>query len=82
MKTPIQQLIRTLNELSEPRVSDSLEQEEYKGGLRVAAAYAKQMLDKEKEFIQEVYWEGGQEVPQHWSTVDDWYNKTFNAKEK
>ena len=82
MKTPLQELIRTLNGLSEPLVSDSLEQEEYKGGLRVAAAYAKQMLDKEKEFIKEVYWEGGPEVPQPLSTVDDWYNKTFNAKEK
>jgi hypothetical protein len=58
METPIQQLIRTLNGLSEPRVSDSLEIEEYKGGLRVAAVYAKLMLEKEKEAIQQAFYEG------------------------
>ena len=55
----MQELIRTLKGLSEPRVSDSLEIEEYKGGLRVAAAYAKGMLEKEKALIEKVYWAGG-----------------------
>ena len=78
----MQELIRTLKGLSEPRVSDSLEIEEYKGGLRVAAAYAKGMLEKEEAFIKEVFWEGGQEVPTHETSVDNWYNKTFDTEKK
>ncbi len=36
---------------------------------------AKQM---EKEQIMNAYWEGGQDVPTHNSTVEEYYNQTYN----
>ena len=80
MKTPLQQLIEKLHKISEIHVNDLPEEREYKSGLRTASLYALGMLEKEEEFIKEVYWEGGQEVPAHETSVDNWYNKTFNTK--
>jgi hypothetical protein len=37
-----------------------------------------QFLEKEKEQIMNAYWEGGQDVPTHSSTVDEYYNQTYN----
>ena len=83
METPIQQLIRTLNGLSEPRVSDSLEIEEYKGGLRVAAAYAKGMLEKEKSAIQHAFYEGMlcQGFDPNMGRAEVYYNEVYKNNE-
>lgn len=35
-------------------------------------------LNVEKEQIMNAYWEGGQDVPTHNSTVEEYYNQTYN----
>jgi len=37
-----------------------------------------ELLEKEKEQIMNAYWEGGQDVPTHNSTVEEYYNQTYN----
>jgi hypothetical protein len=39
---------------------------------------AQELLEKEKEQIMNAYWEGGQDVPTHNSTVEEYYNQTYN----
>ena len=53
MKTPIQELIDKLYELSEMHASDM-----YKAGMRDAAIIAETMLEKEKEFMKGVWLDG------------------------
>lgn len=36
----------------------------------------------EKEQIMDAYWEGGQWVPTHPSSCEEYYNKTFNTTDK
>ena len=71
MKTPIEQLIEVVERSKKDQPQPHFWKHEVLELLDLA-------LQKEKEFIKEVYWEGGQEVPQHWNTVDNWYDKTFN----
>jgi hypothetical protein len=40
------------------------------------------MLEKEKEVIENAYWDGGQWVPTSGSQCEEYYNETFNTKEK
>ena len=40
------------------------------------------MLEKEKEVIENAYWDGGQWVPLAAYQCEDYYNETFNTKEK
>ena len=40
------------------------------------------MLKKEKEVIENAYWDGGQWVPTSGSQCEEYYNETFNTKEK
>ena len=54
----MQELINKLNEMAESHVSDTPEEQEYKGGLRVAAAYIESVLGKEKSAIQQAFYEG------------------------
>jgi hypothetical protein len=37
-------------------------------------------LEKEKEQIMNAYWEGGQDVPTHNSTVEEYYNQTYKPE--
>lgn len=68
MKTPVKELYEKLWEADKDRFAWN--------------AILMDMLEKEKEFIRKIYWEGGQDVPQHSSMVDAWYNETFNTNEK
>ena len=47
--------------------------------LRGFFVIAKEM---EKEQIMDAYWEGGQWVPCHPNSCEEYYNKTFNTKKK
>jgi len=74
MKTPLQEHIEWLKEkhktvINHPyvEIGDCIE-------------HAESMLEKEEVMIKYSYWEGGQDVPCQF--VNDWYNKTFNTKEK
>jgi len=40
------------------------------------------MLKKEKDVIENAYWDGGQWVPTSGSQCEEYYNDTFNTKEK
>ena len=40
------------------------------------------LLNVEKEQITDAYWEGGQWVPNHYSSCEKYYNKTFNTGDK
>jgi len=80
MKTPIQEHIEWLKE----KYKTLIEHEGQGVALEIGDCieHAESMLDKEEEMIKYSYWEGGQDVPCADFTVNDWYNKTFNTKEK
>ena len=40
------------------------------------------MLEKEKEVIKDAYWDGGQWLPMSDSECEEYYEQTFNTKEK
>lgn len=84
MKTPIRELIDRLNRMAEPQVSDSPEEQEYKGGLRVAATHAEIMLGYEKSAIQHAFYEGMlcQGFDPNMGRAEMYYNEVYNAKEK
>jgi hypothetical protein len=81
MKTPIQELIDKLYELSEMHASDM-----YKAGMRDAAIIAEMMLEKEKEVIMDAFISGDdsdclqEQEAKMFAQV--YYNETFNTKEK
>ena len=70
MKTPMQELIHEMQ----------------KSPLMFASALAlieqMRMLQKEKEVIENAYWDGGQWVPTSGSQCEEYYNETFNTQEK
>jgi len=73
MKTPMQELIETFEEMKDPNVESSID-------VDFAISLAKSMLEKEKEVIENAY-DSGQES--NWSEdmglMGDWhYDKTFN----
>ena len=81
MKTPMQELIDKLYELSEMHASDM-----YKAGMRDAAIIAEMMLEKEKEVIMDAFISGDdsdclqEQEAKMFAQV--YYNETFNTKEK
>jgi hypothetical protein len=80
MKTPIQELIEKLKE--ERSKLQALNERVMVLTLDYAIADAEQMLEKEKEVMSQVYADGGDwdEVPQ--PRFENYYNETFNTKEK
>lgn len=44
-------------------------------------AVRNKMLEKEKEIIKEVYWDGGQDMPLRESDCDNYYKLIFNTTE-
>jgi hypothetical protein len=40
------------------------------------------MLKKEKDVIENAYWDGGQWIPSSGSQCEEYYNETFNPNEK
>lgn len=75
MKTPMQELIDKLYELSEMHASDM-----YKAGMRDAAIIAETMLEKEKEAIQSAFYEGMlcQRFDPNMGRAEIYYNENFN----
>ena len=74
MKTPIQELIETFEEMRSPIDS--------KVDVDFAISLMKSMLEKEKEVLMDAYMEGGdwESLPQ--PRFDNYYNETFNTKER
>jgi hypothetical protein len=79
MKTPMQELIDKLYELSEMHASDM-----YKAGMRDAAIIAEMMLEKEKEAIQSAFYEGMlcQRFDPNMGRAEMYYIDTFEKLEK
>ena len=75
-KTPIQELIKQLEDLRDSIPdSDAM----YRGGVINAIRLAEGMIEWEREVITDAYWEGCIQ----WDSEDDaedYYNKTFKNK--
>lgn len=80
----MQELVDKLNEMAEPWVSDSPEEQEYKGGLRVAAAHVENMLKKEKSAIQQAFYEGMlcQSFDPNMGRAEMYYNEVYKDEDK
>jgi hypothetical protein len=92
MKTAMQELIFHIAYMQRRKYQD--EQEKIIGGMndcimnnaiviqnKVIEEFTKEYaeyLEKEKEQIMNAYWEGGQDVPTHNSTVEQYFNQTYN----
>ena len=48
---------------------------------RIPNDIIQQAKEMEKEQIMDVYWDGGQDIPTHQNTVEEYFEKTFNTKE-
>lgn len=44
--------------------------------------YATELLEKEREVIMDAYWDGGHDRPNHQSTCEAYYTKTFTNESK
>ena len=52
------------------------------GNELVIGAILLQAKAMHKEEIENAYWDGGQQVPMRGSQCEEYYNETFNTKEK
>lgn len=77
MKTPMQELIDKLYELSEMHASDM-----YKAGMRDAAIIAETMLEKEKEMMVDFAYKCRNVMAADEFAISKWHDKTFDTKEK
>ena len=71
MKTPMQELIDKLNNVK-PTEFCSIE---------TIKGWAESMLEKETEVIKNAYWDGGTRK-RPLRSVEEYYNETFNTKER
>ena len=74
MKTPMQELIDSVGNMAQGLDADEL--------YDYFVEKATQMLEKEKEVIDEAYLEGFNAAAGGFHFEDDYYNETFNTKEK
>ena len=79
MKTPIQEHIEWLKEKHKTGVNPKLLPYVEIGD---CIEHAESMLEKEEVMLKYSYWEGIEDDMQLKVSVNDWYNKTFNTKEK
>ena len=86
MKTPMQELIETFEEMKDPNVESSID-------VDFAISLAKSMLEKEKEVMCEFAFNCGDEIKDqnnwrsprnltNYEVILDFYNETFKTKEK
>ena len=72
MKTPMQEAIDKVQSLKEIDAVIN--------PIGVVTTILKQMLEKEKEVIMNAYWDGG--IFPCGTSAEEYYNETFNNKEK
>jgi hypothetical protein len=89
MKTPIQNLIENLTEQLDKVVKEhpiEVDNDTYwrgvKIGLETAIEVTESMIEKEKDMIENVYVVGYSDGDNDFYFNDDYYNKTFNTKNK
>ena len=84
----MQELIEQLKEQAQfIKDYDCAQDKFYRTGLRNAIKYAESMLEKEKEVIMEAHQDGAfhtewDEATDIIENAQDYYNETFNTKEK
>ena len=78
MKTPIQELVDELK--SELHISTLPEEREYNSGLRAALVMAEGLLEREKEAIQQAFYEGMscQRFDPNMGRAEIYYNENFD----
>ena len=73
MNTPLMELIAYIDE-------------KYKDSVFAAPSFirekATELLEKEREVIMDAYWDGGHDRPNHQSTCEEYYTKTFTNESK
>ena len=74
MKTPMQELIETFEEMRSPIDS--------KVDVDFAISLVKSMLEKEKEVIMDAYMAGESDATHKMNSSLNYYNETFNTKER
>ena len=86
MKTPMQEHIEWLKNERTKHINKAHEESSermlgfvYK--MDDCIKHAELMLEKEKEVIENAYWDGGQWVPTSGSQCEEYYNEIFNTKE-
>ena len=77
MKTPMMELIEQLKAIHDCRANVSIEASL---PIHTVVMLAESLLEKEKEVIENAYWDGGQWVPTSGSQCEEYYNETFNTK--
>jgi hypothetical protein len=80
----MQRLTAKLHKMSEEHVDDQPEDYEYKAGLQTAATIAENMINEEKEVVQNAFYAGMRCQPfdPNMGTAEMWYNTTFNTKKQ
>jgi hypothetical protein len=68
-QTAMQELIQRLKALHENHFGEV--------GLEISIEIASQLLEKEKEQIEDAYWEGGIDVPMNGKRCQQYYNETY-----
>ena len=79
MKTAMQELIERLD-----KTEKQLDKENnliMSSALYAAKNMALELLKKEKEQIENAYWDGGQDVPTNGDRCQEYYNQTYNQEE-
>ena len=74
MRTPMQELIETFEEMRSPIDS--------KVDVDFAISLVKSMLEKEKEVIMDAYMAGESDATHKMNSSLNYYNETFNTKER
>lgn len=67
MKTAMQELMRFVDSFQEEAIHP-----------RILRVKIKELLEKEKEQIENAYWDGGQDVPTNGDRCQEYYNQTYN----
>jgi hypothetical protein len=73
MKTPMQEMFDQLKASRKDEYGLSF-------AIDMLLENEQEMLKKEKEVIENAYWDGGQWVPTSGSQCEEYYNETFNTK--
>jgi len=76
MKTSMQMMLDDL--IYKREVYENAKMYQCVATLETSIEIAKHLIEKEKEQIMNAYWEGGQDVPTHNSTVEQYYAQTYN----
>ena len=76
MKTAMQELIEKLK--AQQKILEKEDSIVLAAALYAGQRMAEELLEKEKEQIENAYWDGGQDVPTNGDRCQEYYNQTYN----